>query len=429
MKNPKLILYLFITIFFSVNAQVSVVEKSGKKLGWHYQLEKGFIVGIGNASTIEMAKEKAMLNMKAQIVTSIADNITKSSELKKVETTNDNVAKSFQSYSDIITSKSSKQDYLVGISQANISEIYWEKLFDKKTKTTSYQYFIKYPFNTFDLEKLVQDFVEKDNQLTMELENALKSLENFKSIEEIKESQSILTSLFQTFIDQRKAKAKIGIEKCSSLLESVIIQNEESTLGVVKYGLYIQQRRITTASKPVISSECAIVENKKLGGEICLLRYRYDDCYADSDNKIKVSYSFGTGRTDHLFFFDITENKADLNLIGTIKIVEGTIDGDAILNTKCKIELISKFDSPVNVNNITFEWKQYNVVCDIPLNETITGKGIHAVEFLIPRLPLTSISTVTNPENKVNGAISFTSANGKQTNKIRIYQKDYITSW
>ena len=412
-----------------ITAQSTVVEKSGKKPGWPYQLEKGYIIGIGNSSTIELAKEKAMLNVKAQIVTSVADNITTSSELKNAETTIDNVAKSFQSYSDIITSKSGKQDYLIGVSQANISEIYWEKLLDKKTKNTSYQYFIKYPFNSFDLAKLVQDFVEKDNQLTLELENALKTLENFKSIEEIKESQSILVSLYHTFIDQRKAKAKIGIEKCSSLLESVIIQNEESILGVARYSLYIQQRRITSASRPVVSTECAIIEDKKLGGEICELHYRYDECYGDSDNKIKVSYSFGNGRTDRLFFFDITENKADLNLIGTIRVSEGIVEGADVINAKCKIELKSKFDSPVNVSNITFEWKQYGVVCDVPLNETITGKGVHVIEFMITRLPFASISTVTHPENKVNGAITFSSANGKQTNKIRIYQKDYITSW
>lgn len=429
MKNTGIILVFIIAACFSANAQSSVVEKSGKKPGWPYQLEKGFIVGIGNASTIQLAKENAMLNVKAQIVTSVADNITSSSELKNAEITSDNVAKSFQSYSDVITSKSGKQDYLIGVSQANIAEIYWEKLLDKKTKETSYQYFIKYPFNSYDLLKLVTDFKEKDQQMTDELQKALDMLDNFKSIEDIKESQSVLASLYQVFIDQRKTKAKVGLEKCSSLLESVLIQNEGSTLGAVRYGLYINQRRITAASKPVVSTECAIIEEKKLGGEICELAYRYDECYADAGNKIKVSYSFGNGKTDKLFFFDITENKADINLVGSIRIGEGTVEGDVVLNAKCKVELKSKFDSPVIVSNINFEWKEYGVVCDIPMNETLTGKGLHDIEFIIPRLPLASVSTLTHPNNKINGFISYSSANGSQMNKIRIYQKDYITAW
>jgi len=221
----------------------------------------------------------------------------------------------------------------------------------------------------------------------------------------------------------------VGLEKCSSLLESVLIQNEGSTLGAVRYGLYINQRRITAASKPVVSTECAIIEEKKLGGEICELAYRYDECYADAGNKIKVSYSFGNGKTDKLFFFDITENKADINLVGSIRIGEGTVEGDVVLNAKCKVELKSKFDSPVIVSNINFEWKEYGVVCDIPMNETLTGKGLHDIEFIIPRLPLASVSTLTHPNNKINGFISYSSANGSQMNKIRIYQKDYITAW
>ncbi|MDD5184863.1 MAG: hypothetical protein PHS84_06330, partial [Paludibacter sp.] len=279
MKKREIILGLLIGSFVLANAQTSVVEKSGKKPDWPFQLEKGFIVGIGNAETIQQAKENAMLNVKAQIVTSVADNITSSSELKNTEITSDNVAKSFQSYSDIITSKSGKQDYLVGVSQANISEIYWEKSVDKKTKTISYQYYIKYPFSSFDLMKLVDDFKAKDQEMTDELQKALDRLDNFTSTEDIYESQSVLASLYKVFIDQRKTKAKVGLERCVRLLESVLIQNDGSTLGIVRYGLYIDGKRVTSSAKPVISSECAVIEDKKFGGEVCELRYRYDECY------------------------------------------------------------------------------------------------------------------------------------------------------
>ncbi|MFA5044858.1 MAG: hypothetical protein WC542_02875 [Paludibacter sp.] len=429
MKKREIILGLLIGSFVLANAQTSVVEKSGKKPDWPFQLEKGFIVGIGNAETIQQAKENAMLNVKAQIVTSVADNITSSSELKNTEITSDNVAKSFQSYSDIITSKSGKQDYLVGVSQANISEIYWEKSVDKKTKTISYQYYIKYPFSSFDLMKLVDDFKAKDQEMTDELQKALDRLDNFTSTEDIYESQSVLASLYKVFIDQRKTKAKVGLERCVRLLESVLIQNDGSTLGIVRYGLYIDGKRVTSSAKPVISSECAVIEDKKFGGEVCELRYRYDECYGDGDSKIKVSYTFGNKKTDKLFFFDINENKADLNLIGTIRLGEGTIEGEEVLNAKCKIEISSKFDSPVTIINIVFEWKQYAVVCDIPVNETISGKGVHELEFSIPRLPVLSVSTATHPENKLNGSITYSSASGSQKNKIRIYQKDYVTAW
>lgn len=427
--KKSILIFSLIAGFFIVNAQNSVVEKSGKKPSWPYQLEKGFIVGIGTASTIQDAKENAMLNVKAQIVTSVADNITSSSELKNTEITTDNIAKTFQSYSDIVTSKSGKQDYLVGVSQANISEIYWEKSQDRKTKVISYQYFLKYPFSSFDLMKLVDEFKAKDQQMTDELYKALERLDIFTSTEDIYESQSVLASLYKVFIDQRKTKAKVGLERCTRLLESVLIQNDGSTLGDVRYGLFIDGKRVTSSAKPIISSECAVIEDKKFGGDVCNLHYRYDECYGDNDNKIKITYTFGDKKTDKLFFFDITENKAEINLIGTINISEGTINGDEVLNSKCKMELNSKYESTVTVSNVVLEWKQFGVVADVPVNETITGKGVHIIEFTMPSLPLLSVSTKTHPENKLNGSIIFSSTNSSQKNKVRIYQKDYITSW
>ena len=428
MKKQGIISLVILVWSCQLFAQPSILEKSGKRPNWTQELEKGFVVGIGTGMTIQQAQDNAILNIKAQIVSSVADNIISTSELKNAEITTDKVSHQFQSYSSMISSRSGEQNYLMGISKLNVSDSYWEKLMDKQTKNISYQYFVKYPFSPTELSQLVFEFKQKDQELTDELEKMLSKLQSFSSIEEILDCQATLTSLYDAFIDQRKTKAQIGIEKCNMLLASVIIQNEESSLGNLHYGLYINNKRVTTASRPIISAPCAVVEDKKLGTEVCELHYRYDECFGDADNKIKLTYNFGSSKSEQTFFFDISENKADLNLIGSIRIGEGNRDGEAINNAKCKIELSSKYDSPVTVSNITFDWKQFGLICDIPVNETFSGKGIHVIEFSIPGLT-TSVSTVLHPENKLNGTITYSSGNGKQTGKIRIYQKDYITSW
>ncbi len=424
----RIIFLSFILLSIAAVAQVSVLEKSGKKPGWIMEMERGFIIGIGKAGDIQLAQDNAMLQVKAQIVSSVADNIVSSSELRTIEVTAENISKQFQSFSGVITSQSATQDFLHGISKVNVSDFYWEKLQDKNTKAVYYQYFIKYPFSQWDLEKLVADFKMKDRELTETLEKTLERLNTFKSIEELRECKSILTGLQQYFIDQRKTKAQIGIERALQLLGSVIIRNENSSLGILRYALYIDNRIVTYSSRPTVKAPCAIIEDRKTGTEICEMKYRYDECYGDVDNKIFISYNIPEGKkAENTFYFDINENKAELNLIGTIRINGGDIDNEVVRNASCKIELSSKFDSPTTITNITLEWKQNGIVIDIPVNQTIKGKGVHVVEYIIPSIPMAAVSTMLFPENKVNGSITYTS--GNQTQRIRIYQRDYITSW
>jgi hypothetical protein len=424
----RIIFSCFVLVTTLLIAQTSVLEKSGKKPGWTMEMERGFIVGIGKATDMQLAQDNALLQVKAQIATSVADNIVSSSELRTVEVTAENISKQFQSFSGTISSQSATQDFLHGISKVNVSDFYWEKLLDKSTKAVYYQYYIKYPFSQWDLDKLVADFKMKDRELTEELEKTLARLNTFTSIEELRECKSILTGLHQYFIDQRKTKAQIGIEKSVQLLASVIIRNEGSTLGNLRYALYIDNRVITFSARPTITAPCAVIEDRKIGTAICELKYRYDECYGDVDNKIKVSYNIPEGKkAENTFYFDINENKAELNLTGTIRINAGTIEGDVVRNASCKVEFSSKFDTPATITNITFEWKQNGVIIDVPMNQTLQGKGTHVVEFIIPTIPMASVSTMIFPENKVNGSVSYTS--GSQTQRIRIYQKDYVTSW
>lgn len=427
MKN--IIVSLVLLCSFGLTAQVKVVESSSKKKPkWTTDMEMGFIVGIGKGADIQTAQDKALLQVKAQIVSSVADNIVSSSELYTQEITADKVSKQFESFTGSIKQQSAAQDFLKGISKTNVRESYWKKIQNRSTKQTHYEYYIKYPFDSWDLKKLVMEFNLRDQELTDELERTLARLDTFKSIEELRECKATLMSLHQYFIDQRKTKAQVGIDKASQLLGAVVIRNEGSSLGTLKYGLYIDNRRITFSARPMIKTPCAVIEDRKTGTEVCVLKYRYDECYGDGDETITVSYNIPEGkRAENTFYFDVNENKAELALIGTIRINPGEIDEEVVRNAICKVELSSKFDTPTTVTNITLEWKDKGVLIDVPINQTIRGKGAHTIEFEIPSIPMASVSTMLFPENKVNGSINYTAGSASQ--KIRIYQRDYVTGW
>jgi len=235
MKKISIFALFLFCLSTAVLAQFKVVEVSGKKPDWTMSMERGSIIGIGSGLTIEDAKANALVNVKAQIVTSVADFISASSVSKSEEITADKFTQLYQSYSDVITTQSGKRDYLQGISAAKVDDFYWEKSSEKKTKEVKFQYFIKYPFTTFDLEELVADFRAKDEQLTAEMNKALDLLNDFTSVEEIIQAQSQLVKLMPIFIDERIAKCQTGIEKSKALLASVYVANAGSELGVVRY--------------------------------------------------------------------------------------------------------------------------------------------------------------------------------------------------
>lgn len=424
MKRILWLLGILLPVFCC--AQQSVLEKSGKKPAWVTNLESGFLTGTGKGATVQDAQAQALLQVKAQIVSSVADRVVSTSTLETRELTVDDVSTQLQSFSGLIQSQSGKQDFLTGVSAVRIAGQYWEKIQDKSTKSVWYQCYIKYPFSTFELNGLVDEFKKKDQELTDELTKALTMLETFQSVENIKDARSMLTMLEQVFVDERKVKARAGVEKSDALLSSVVIRDEGSTTGYLRYALYIANRRISAAVRPVVSAPCAIIEDRKTGTEICEIRYRYDECYGDTDAKIKLVYNFGGAKTERLFYFDVNEGKAKVAVTGTIRFSEGTIEGEKMLNARCAFEVQSAFSSPCELTSVRFEWKGFSV--DLPLDVKIAGKGLHPVSVIIPQLPMAIVSTVLNPEQLLNGSLLYRSEEGKEM-MVRLYQRTYITSW
>ena len=428
----KSTIFFLCTVLFplSLLAQYAVSDKSGKKPDWTMSMEKGFIVGIGNGAAIEDAKENAMVNVKAQITTSVADFISSTSVSKSAEITAGKLNELYQSFSNVITTQSGKRDYLQGVSASNVVAFYWEKQVDKQTKAVKYQYFVKYPFNQFDLDDLVQDFRQKDQQLTEEMNKVLALLDTYTTIEELVQCQSQLSKLEQLFIDERKSKCQIGIERGKALLASAYLADAGSELGKVKYSIRIGDKVVRCARVPVISSQCAKIEDRRLGADVCEIAYRFDECYDEPGNNVKVTYSFGNTKAEKMFYFDVAETKSELVISGNIRIMGGEVTGDKVTNAQCVIPVMSKYDSPCVVTNLKLEWKDLGIVLDIPVNETYSNKGQHDLRVIIPNeLPISKISNAVKPVKQLNGTILYNSVKTGKGAAIRIYRMDYTTGW
>jgi hypothetical protein len=428
----KKLLFFLCTVIFPAYllAQYSVTDKSGKKPDWTMSMEKGFIVGIGNGTAVEDAKENAMVNVKAQITTAVADFISSTSVSKTTEITANKLNELYQSFSNVITTQSGKRDYLQGVSASNVVAFYWEKLTDKQTKAIKYQYFVKYPFSQFDLDDLVQDFRMKDQQLTDEMNKVLALLDTYTTIEELIQCQSQLSKLEQIFIDERKSKCQVGIERCKALLASAYLADAGSELGKVRFSIKIGDKVVRCARIPVISSQCAKIQDRRLGIDVCEISYLFDECYDEPGNNVRVSYSLGNNKPEKMFYFNVAETKAELMISGNIRIMGGDVVGDKVTNAVCVIPIKSKFDSPCAVTNLKLEWKESGIVLDLPVNDTFSAKGQHDLRVTIPNeLPVAKISNAVAPVKQLNGSILYNSVKTGKSSAIRIYRMDYSTGW
>ena len=97
-----------------------------------------------------------------------------------------------------------------------------------------------------ELRKLVMAFEKADRELTEQLEEILNRIENVTVVEEMESDITTLTKLKDRFVDQRKTKAEVGIDRIKSRIKSINIVPVSSTLGSLEYELRIGQKVVTT---------------------------------------------------------------------------------------------------------------------------------------------------------------------------------------
>ncbi|HQE55583.1 MAG TPA: hypothetical protein PKV45_11220, partial [Tenuifilum sp.] len=128
MKKILLLALSVVGVITLTFAQDKLLEKSGKQPKWVNGLEKDFIIVTGTGPTAQDAQQNALSNVKAQIVSSVAENVKASSEVRKEEASfNNNVNAFLEKFATTTTTQSGKVPFLQGISISKVSEFYWEK--------------------------------------------------------------------------------------------------------------------------------------------------------------------------------------------------------------------------------------------------------------------------------------------------------------
>ena len=411
MKNLFRLTMIILTLLpLLVYPQFKQLEKSGKKPGWVNELREGYIIGHGRGQTLDIAKDQAMLDVRRQISEAVAIHVKSVSESLVRELILNEKTSMASEFEEMTQTQTGKRDYLMGISASRVEDFFWEEVRNKRTKEQFFKYALLYPFSDKELDNLVSIFKEKDRKLTELLESLLSITESYKTIEELESCKARLEKLAPLFIDERKARAEVGVQKCINLLKSVYIADTNSEPGHLRYSLKVGNRLVSTAKKPRFQTNCATLGRRLLGHQVNELFYSTENCYDEPGNHITVYYRTSYKSISRKFPLNSEAGKVSLKIEGAISLFPA--DG------KVRCRVISEYDTPAIITGLELSNEKLGVFISEMTKERIAGKGTHTIDFSTQ--PFKIDKSYTSAE--LNGYINYRSEQGGEDKSIRIYR-------
>ncbi len=430
MKRTVLIFSMLLFTLFSFG-QIKVIESSAKRAPkWVNGLEKDFIIVTGSSSSIQDAQQNALNMVKERIVSSVAEHVKTSSEMKVEESTLNNISIYLENFASTTTTASGPVPFLQGISLSKVEEYYWEKVENRATRAVTYNYHIKYPFPYIEMWKLVDEFKQRDKELTNQLDELLAGVDKVKNTEDIDRSIGELRVLADYFVDARKDKANLGITQYRALFDRIEIVEMDSELGLIKFALRIGDQFIQSTRKPQVRSECARITDIRSDNNFTTIRYDFENCSKDPENHIMVSYRFGNKNVQKPFYFDVTANSALIIVSDPVHLKAISVSDDMVEGAVVDFVVNSEYDAPFTVQKIVLEFpKQSPIVID-GIGASFQGKGNHPLKITVTE-PFKASTTSAKGRNIafISGYIHYKSDNTGEVKTYRIYNHKYSTDW
>jgi hypothetical protein len=429
----KYFLYFLIILLlpaFSL-AQEKVIEKSRKKKpAWVNAVMDDYIIVTGRGKTIDEAKSKVTGLIRNEIMNAVAVYVSSETEMTTENINKNNVINTIEKYKNTSTVQTGDIPSLKGISLNKAEDFYWEKLKDKKNKGVTVAYHVLYPFSKRELRKLVNEFENKDREMTEKLNSIVEHIDEISSIDEIYMDIKELEQLLNYFIDkQRTERTKMGIVRLKEMLKSIEIVPLENEPGTIVYTFKIGDKFYSSSKKPTYkNSECINIISKTSEGYKQIIKYSYEDCYEYDQNQITVKYKFGNNRLEKTFYINTTKDKIKVYIKGAIIFTKQDETDDKITKSKCEISLFSKYDASFKVQKVELKWKGMPKVVIDGINASFEGKGAHTLVFEINQ-PLDKTKTSSKNAPYINGTIFIESLKTNEVSIYQFYNQNTDTDW
>ena len=399
-----------------------------KKPDWINTIKKDYIIVVGSGATLDAAQQNALMKIKENIVKAVAENVSVTTESTTKEEMGTNISNYYQSFEQTTQAQTADISFIKGISLNKAEDSWWEKL-QTDNNITFYVYLL-YPFSSMELHKLVAAFEKADKELTDQLDNILSRIDTNNVVEDMEGDISTLEKLKPKFLDARKTKTEIGIERLRTRLKSINIVPVTRTLGTIEYELRIGHQPIRTNKKPKVSNptKCATINGIEPTKTGWLISFDAKYCYNDPNNLIKTEHVFRYAKVSHDFYFDINEGKVEIYMHTPIVIKAEQQDAQNILTGQVTFTITNKYDGAFTIDKIILNYAKASPIIFENINKSFSGKGDHSFTIELP-MELNKTRYSSKVVSLVDGFIYYMKENDQKQQTYKLYQNKITTSW
>ena len=190
----------------------------------------------------------------------------------------------------------------ISLTKANI---YWERYVDKKTKETCYDYYMLYPFSTFELQELIDAYNANEKAINDKIDNYRTVLESIDNIDVLVENISQMERMKKELADDKERCNRLNeiirlYEKIVKNIYVEVVENYNSNnTGTLVLQLKYDERIMKTQTLPSLKGVCARDFTKKHDDNKIVITFNTYDCYEQDDNYVEVRFSFGKARLNN----------------------------------------------------------------------------------------------------------------------------------
>lgn len=304
MRNKYLLILLLLLPLFACSQKYKLVDQNPKnKPKWMTEgsYPETYFIQANKVATIEDGQNAVMTTLLNQIASSVAVQVT--GETKNIIdwTTVDLGGMTKDEYVQKVTSNTSlkiqKMPALQGISLSK-AEVYWEKYTDKKTKETYYDYYILYPFSTFELQQLIDSYNAQEKAINDKIDDYRNQLDGIDDVSKlllnIDDMKLLMKEIGEN--DFKYARLSNVVKQYEQFINDIDIHVVENKKDVLIIQLVNDDVVMKTTSLPKLRGECARDFNTKHIGNSVEITFNTFDCYEQDDNYVEVRFNIGKKR-------------------------------------------------------------------------------------------------------------------------------------
>ena len=306
MKKNLIILLLTIMPLFALSQKdYKLVEQNPKsKPGWLTNGNKmgAFMIQANKVATLEEAQNNVMASLLSQVASSIAvqvvGEIEKNIDWTVVELEDKTQEQYLEQVKNNTTLKIVKMPALQGFSITK-AEVYWEKYQHKKTKEYCYDYYMLYPFSSYELEELIAAYNAQEKAINDKIDNFRNILDEIESIDVMLENINEMKSMIQEYGEDdvtKYNKLKNNISLYENVIGNIYIDVLQNEAGKLVVQLKYDEKVLKTKSLPQLKGDCARDFTKKHNGNLIEIGFNTFDCYEQDDNYVEIKFNFGKKR-------------------------------------------------------------------------------------------------------------------------------------